>query len=111
MVHTALRKAVRVKDEQTNMAQERDANFRHILRICNTDLNGNHGTIQALRKIKGVNFMMANIACRVSGVNGAHTAGTLSDDNISKLNTYLKAPLANGAPSWIFNRKNEPEQG
>ena len=85
--------------------------FRHIVRICNTDLDGNKSLMQGLRRIKGVNFMFANMACRLSSVNGYAKAGVLAEDHIKKIETFLRNPSQFGAPTWMLNRRKDPESG
>lgn len=85
--------------------------FRHIVRICNTDLDGNKSLLQGLRRIKGVNFMIANMACRLTRVNACTKAGNLPDDHIKRIDAFLRNAPAGGAPPWILNRRKDPDTG
>ena len=85
--------------------------FRHIVRICNTDLDGNKSLMQGLRRIKGVNFMFANMACRLSNVNWLAKAGLVPEEHIKKVDLFLRNPSQHGAPEWMFNRRKDPETG
>lgn len=87
------------------------AEFRHIVRIVNTDLDGRKKIVHALHKIKGVSFMMANAACHLAGVDQAKRAGDLMDSEVSKLDEVLRDPGRAGAPSWMMNRRKDPESG
>lgn len=88
-----------------------DENFRHIVRIVNTDLDGNKPIADALRKIYGVSFMFANMACSLSGVDKSKKTGTLGDEEIRKLEDMISRPLENGAPAWMLNRRRDNESG
>ena len=37
--------------------------FRHIVRIVNTDLKGEKKVLMALQKIRGINYMFSNFIC------------------------------------------------
>jgi len=85
------------------------AEFRHIIRIVNTDLDGNRKIIDALRKIRGVSFMYANMACQFASIDREKKAGDLSDGEAEKLNDAISNPLKYGAPRWMLNRRNDYE--
>jgi len=44
------------------------AEFKHIIRIANTDLKGEKKLVIALQKIKGVSYNMAAALCHVAGI-------------------------------------------
>lgn len=92
-------------------AKEHDEDFRHIVRIANTDLDGNKKLQSGLRKIKGVNFMFSNLICTLSGVDGTKTVGKLTDQEIKKLDEVINDPIKSGAPEWMLNRRKDPEDG
>lgn len=85
--------------------------FRHIIRVVNTDLDGNRKVIDALRKIKGVSFMYANMACAFSAIDREKKAGYLTDGEAEKLSQIITNPLKFGAPSWMLNRRADYESG
>jgi small subunit ribosomal protein S13 len=88
-----------------------EATFRHIVRIANTDLDGNKKLGGALLKIKGVGFNFANVLCGLTGIDKRKITGDLSDNEIEKLNDILKNPLEYKIPIWMLNRRNDPETG
>ena len=55
--------------EQNQAKEQQKENFRYFVRIANTDLDGNKPIGNALRKIKGVSFMFANMICSVAGID------------------------------------------
>lgn len=85
--------------------------FKHIVRVVNTDIDGNKSIESALRKIKGVNFMFANMACSLAGVDNKKKTGYLLDEEIKKLDEVIKNPAKYNAPSWMFNREKDYEDG
>ncbi len=87
------------------------ADFKYILRIANTDLDGKKPLLMGLQKIKGVSFMMANAYCSVLGLDKVKKVGDLSDAETEKLNTIIKNHKPSEIPSWMFNRKKDMETG
>jgi len=90
---------------------EQDKDFRHIIRISNTDLDGNKAIMQAMRNIKGVSFMFANMVCSLASVEGTKKVGYLSDAEIKKIEDVLKNPFSFGAPAWMANRRKDMVDG
>ena len=62
----------------------KQADFRHIVRVANTDLEGAKPIKQALTKIKGVGFVFANATCKLSGVDETKKTGELSAAEVDK---------------------------
>lgn len=85
--------------------------FKHIVRIVNTDIDGNKKIIDSLRKIYGVSFMFANMICNIAKVDKNKKSGTLEDKEIEKLEDVISNPLKYGAPVWMLNRRKDMETG
>ncbi|MBN2454789.1 30S ribosomal protein S13 [Candidatus Woesearchaeota archaeon] len=84
--------------------------FKYIVRVMNTDLDGGKKTISALRKIKGVNYAIANAACTLSGIDMSKKIGELGESDVSKLNATL-SDTVKLLPSWMLNRRKDTETG
>ncbi|MFH1408996.1 MAG: 30S ribosomal protein S13 [Nanoarchaeota archaeon] len=94
------------------MAEEQKGkDFRHIVRILNTDLDGSKSIGNALLKIKGVGFMYANLLCNLAGIDQKKKTGHLSSAEIEAINTIINKPETSGVPLWMMNRRNDPETG
>ncbi|MFT4326104.1 MAG: 30S ribosomal protein S13 [Candidatus Woesearchaeota archaeon] len=85
------------------------AEFRYLVRVANTDLDGNKRIGFALTKIKGVNVMLANAICKRAKVGVTLRTGELSDEQITALNDVLKNPES--IPVWMRNRQKDYETG
>ncbi len=85
--------------------------FKHLVRIANTDLDGNKKIADAMRKIKGINFAFSNMICKLVGVDKAKKTGNLLDSEIKKLDEAVRRPEGFGAPSWMLNRRRDYETG
>lgn len=86
-----------------------DKDFRYLVRVANTDLDGKKSTLYALTKIKGISIMYANAICTLTKVNPHQKAGTLSEEDIEKLTEQVKS-YAN-VPKWLLNRRNDYTTG
>lgn len=88
-----------------------DENFKYFIRVANTDLNGSKQIMYALRKIKGVGYMFSNIVCTLAGVDKSTKSGTLTDEQIKKLDDVINNPSRFNIPSWMFNRRKDYDDG
>lgn len=88
-----------------------EKDFRHIVRVANTDLDGSKPLYHALNKIKGVSFMFANALCTFSGIDRNKKTGQLTLDEVGKLDSILKEPLKFGFPVWMLNRRKDVDTG
>lgn len=88
-----------------------DQEFNHIVRVANTDLDGNRHTVSALRNITGVNFMLANAICQKAGVERKAKIGTISDADIKKIQAVVNDLHGSGIPSWMLNRRKDYTTG
>lgn len=86
-------------------------NFKHIIRIVNTDIDGKKSIYMALQKIRGIGFMYANAICKLTNIDKATKAGNLSDQQIAKLEQILKTPFQFEMPLWMVNRRHDYEEG
>jgi len=85
--------------------------FKHFIRIANTDLDGKKPIGHALTKIKGIGFQMATMVCSAAGLDRQEQTGMLDDAVVSKLEETLKNPLKFNIPSWALNRRRDFETG
>lgn len=86
-------------------------NYRHIVRIANTDLEGTKTVLQALRRIKGVSFMYANMVCALAKVDRYQRTGALSETHVQKIEDVLLHPNTYEVPPWMKNRRLDYETG
>lgn len=88
-----------------------DKNFKYLVRVQNTDLNGNKQLIIALQKIKGIGFMYSNMICQMAKIPKDKKTGLLTDKEVEAIDKILKNPKSFGAPTWMLNRRNDYETG
>ncbi|MGA2766834.1 MAG: 30S ribosomal protein S13 [Candidatus Bathyarchaeia archaeon] len=85
--------------------------FRHRLRIIDTDVDGTLKASYALAKIKGVGPTLADAMLRKAGISPDKRAGFLTEAEIDRLEEIVKDPAKSGIPSWLLNRRKELETG
>jgi len=83
--------------------------FKHIVRIATTDLEGNKPIYNALQKIKGVSYNFANAICIKGDIDKTKKTGTLTKEEIAKIEDIIKEPIKNHIPSWLLNRRSDYE--
>jgi small subunit ribosomal protein S13 len=81
-------------------------NFRYIVRVANTDLDGTRPTALALTGVRGVGLRIAEVACRLSEVNAAEMIGNLPETTVDGLEATLGS-LAEKIPPWMVNHPHE----
>ncbi len=85
--------------------------FKHLVRIANTDLDGNKSIYKALTKIRGIGFMFSNMLCSLTNVDKNAKTGYLANEQTKKLDDAIKNPEKFNVPSWMFNRRRDIEDG
>lgn len=85
--------------------------FKYIVRIANADLKGEKAVGHALKGVRGLGFIFANVVCSVSGVDKNIKIGDLDEEQIKKLNDVIKDPLKYNIPRWMLNRRKDYESG
>ncbi|MEM5852850.1 MAG: 30S ribosomal protein S13 [Candidatus Aenigmatarchaeota archaeon] len=82
-----------------------------IVRVANTDLNGEKPLRNALLGIKGISHAMSKAVCVAAGFDPNRKLGSLSEEEVAKLEEVIKNPIKFGIPSWLLNRRRDPETG
>jgi small subunit ribosomal protein S13 len=85
--------------------------FRHIVRIVETDLVGTEKVAFALSHIKGVGTNLAYAVLRKAGVNPETRMGNLNESDIERIEDVIRNPDRYGLPPWCFNRQKDFETG
>lgn len=85
--------------------------YQHLVRVANTDLDGRKKLVYAMKKIKGVDVMLANAICNIAGVDKNMKTGELADEDAKKITGIVRNVEKNGIPEWLMNRRKDPETG
>ncbi len=87
------------------------ADFKHLVRIANTDLDGKKAIVIALKDIRGIGIPLGNAVCQIAKINGMEKTGNLSDADIKRLDELVRTLDKQDLPSWMFNRRRDLETG
>lgn len=93
------------------MAEAKQSNFRHIVRVGNTDLIGEKPLFLSLQKIKGVGENFARVMCVLTKIDYMKTTGELDDKEVKELEKILENPKEAGVPLYYFNSLKDFETG
>mgnify|MGYP000126626689 CR=1 FL=1 len=85
--------------------------FKHIVRVTDTDIDGTLKVAYALTKIKGISISLANAILKKARVNPDVRLGLLSEDQIKRIEDVIKNPIKYGIPGWLLNRRKDLETG
>jgi len=85
--------------------------FRHIIRIADTDLDGGKKVGHAIADIKGIGINLANVILKKAGIDPKNRLGFLSEVEVEKVEDIIKNPLKYGIPEWYLNRPKDRETG
>ena len=87
------------------------ANFQHILRVMNTNIDGKRNIMFAMTSIKGMGRRYANIVLKKADIDLSKRAGELSEEEIDKIVTIMQNPRQYKIPNWFLNRQRDIKDG
>ncbi len=90
------------------MAERR---FEEVVRLMDTDLDGNRSLGMALKEIKGISSRLSSAVLAVSGIDSSKKLKEISEDQIKKIEEIIKEPIKAGVPVWMLNRRKDIETG
>ena len=89
------------------MSQE----FRHILRIMGTDMQGTSKIMYALTSIKGISLSLSNAILKKARVNPDVRVGFLTEAETSRIEEAIENTTKHNLPNWLLNRRKDAETG
>ena len=84
---------------------------RDIVRISEVNLDGKKRLKSALSGVRGIGKSLAKSIAVVSGLDPNAYLGSLSQEEIAKLEDAIKNPSKYGIPRFMLNRRSEPATG
>jgi len=85
--------------------------FIHILRVMNTNIDGNRKVPYALTAIKGIGRRYGHVVCRKADIDINKRAGELTEDEVEKLMQVMQNPRDYKVPDWFLNRQKDHKDG
>lgn len=85
--------------------------FRHIIRICSTDIIGTKKLPYGISKIKGVGLNFGRVAIEAVKLDPKTKIGNLSDEDVQKIESVIANPEKFMIPGHVLNRRRDMEMG
>ncbi len=101
------------KTETEKVKKEEDKkkdDFRYIVRIANTDIDGEKKLVRGLTSIRGVGMHMSALITDETGIDRDIKIGNLTDSQIEKIKEALD-DIEESAPKWMLNHRKDYETG
>lgn len=98
------------KKEKSKKEADRGKDFRYIVRLSNTDVNGEKNIVYGLKSIKGIGVHMATLIADEVGIDRYMKIGDLKDSQIEKIQEIIDK-VSKDAPSWMLNHRKDLETG
>ena len=89
----------------------KEKKIRTLIRIANTDLDGEKPLIIALTGIKGISHVMSGAICYAGKFNPKVKLGSLKESDMQKIEKIIDDPIKFGIPPFLFNRKRDIKTG
>lgn len=104
-------KKVEAKDKKEKIkGEKKDKDFKYIVRISNTDINGEKNLVYGLTTIKGIGVHMATLIADTAGIDRYTKIGDLKDSEVEKIQEIINT-VNRKAPSWMVNHRKDYETG
>jgi len=85
--------------------------IKYLVRLVNTDLNGNKPLYHTLNKIKGISYSFANAVCNVIDIDKTKKVGALTKEELTKIEDVIRNPSKYSIPAWLLNRRKDFDTG
>lgn len=88
-----------------------DADFKGLLRVLNTNVNGVRKVAYALCQIRGIGRRFAHIICKKADIDLNKRAGELTEEEMETIKTIIANPLQFNIPKWFLNNQKDHKDG
>ena len=99
-----------VKKEKPKKKIDRGPDFKYIVRLTNTDVDGEKNVVYGLTGIKGIGFHMATLIADQAGIERYKKMGHLTDSQIEKIQALINK-LHENAQGWMLNHRKDYDTG
>ncbi len=98
------------KDAKAPEGPAHGPDFKYIVRISNTDINGERRLLDGITTIKGIHYRISKVLVDDLGVPHDRLMGDLTDQEVERL-TSLIEDIPAKFPHWMLNRQRDLETG
>ena len=81
-------------------------NFRYIVRVSDSDLDGTRSTALALSTLRGLGPRTADVVCLLAQVNPMEMIGNLPEATVEGIESII-AELPQKVPAWMMNHPRD----
>ena len=85
--------------------------YRHIVRVSGSDIDGQENLLQGLTRVRGVGLRISRAIITKLGMDSSQRLGYLTDAQIKKIEKIIKDPVASNFPDWYVNRPRDRMSG
>ncbi len=85
--------------------------FENIVRVMNTDLDGDKNIVYALTNIKGISYNLSKAIIYSSKVDQEKKLKDLDEKETKELEKIIQNPEASNIPTWLLNRNRDNATG
>ncbi len=85
--------------------------YKHIVRIGGSDIDGQENLLQGLTRIRGVGLRLSRAIITKLEFEPSKRLGYLTDADIKKIEKVIKDPVAADFPDWYINRPRDRMSG
>ena len=105
-------KVEETKEPKKEIPKKKDHkdDFKYIVRLANTDIDGEKTFVRGLTSIKGVGMHISVLIANETSIDKYVKMGDLTDAQIEKIQKALDN-ITNSAPGWMLNRRKDSETG
>ena len=90
------------------MKKDEEKYEERLVRILSKDIEGGMNFYVGLTRIKGISWSLANAICKSLNISKDKKIGSLSKEEIEKINEFMKKPKI---PAYLLNRRADFETG
>lgn len=98
------------REEEFVKKKEHDENFNYIIRMENTDINGESNIVQGLTQIKGIGRHMATFIADTAEIDRKIKFGNLREPEIEKIREVIEN-IEEYVPAWMLNYRKDVYTG
>lgn len=85
--------------------------FRHIVRVAGTDLDGSKKLVYGITRIRGIGPSFAAAVVKAADLKPEMRVGSLTETEVDRLEDVVADPTKYNLPSRLFNRRKDFDSG
>lgn len=85
--------------------------FQGLLRVLNTNVDGQDNVMYAITRIRGVGRRFANLILKKAEIDLRKRAGELTEEELDRIRAVMDSPLEFNIPLWFLNRRKDRKSG